>query len=125
MILEKDSRFYTTFHDTIQLLKLNTHTLSRMNHHSMLVERIGCYLNMSLKIFNSEHSSDPSVAHEGLHMAIYAWDCMPVAGTDISRCLMVTGCKWLFLYTTLPALILNSLIALNWLTALHVDKQSY
>jgi hypothetical protein len=62
----------------------------------MLVERIGRYLNKSLKIFNAEHSSDPRVAHEGLHMAMYAWNCAPVAGTDISRCLMVTGREWRF-----------------------------
>ncbi|KAL3787769.1 LOW QUALITY PROTEIN: hypothetical protein HJC23_009820, partial [Cyclotella cryptica] len=96
MVLDKDSKFYATFRDTARLLKLNTHTLSRANHDPMLVERIGRYLNKSLKIFNSEHSSDPRVAHEGLHMAMYAWNCAPVAGTDISRCLMVTGREWRF-----------------------------
>ncbi|KAL3802962.1 hypothetical protein HJC23_011585, partial [Cyclotella cryptica] len=83
MVLDKDSKFYATFRDTARLLKLNTHTLSRANHNPML-------------IFNSEHSSDPRVAHEGLHMAMYAWNCAPVAGTDISRCLMVTGREWRF-----------------------------
>ncbi|KAL3785603.1 hypothetical protein HJC23_004751 [Cyclotella cryptica] len=96
MVLDKDSKFYATFRDTARLLKLNTHTLSRANHDPMLVKCIGRYLNKLLKIFNSEHSSNPRVAHEGLHMAMYAWNCAPVAGTDISRCLMVTGHEWRF-----------------------------
>ena len=94
--LDKDSKFYTTFHDMVRLTKLNTHMLSCANHDPMLIECIGRYLNKSLKIFNAKHSFDPRVAHEGLHMAMYAWNCAPVAGTDISRCLMVTGRKWRF-----------------------------
>jgi hypothetical protein len=27
-------------------------------------------------------------------MALYAWNCAPVPGTDISRCLLVTGREW-------------------------------
>ncbi|KAL7515984.1 hypothetical protein ACHAWX_003736 [Stephanocyclus meneghinianus] len=96
MILGKDSKFYATFRDTARLLKLKTHSLSCANHNPMLVECIGCYLNKSLKIFNSEHRSKPRVAHEGLHMAMYAWNRPSVAGSDISRCLMVTGRKWHF-----------------------------
>ncbi|KAL3788134.1 LOW QUALITY PROTEIN: hypothetical protein HJC23_005472 [Cyclotella cryptica] len=67
MILVKDSKFYTTFCDTAGLLNLNMHTLSHANHDPMLAECLG------------------------LHMTMYARNCAPVAGTDISRCLMVTG----------------------------------
>ncbi|KAL3795073.1 LOW QUALITY PROTEIN: hypothetical protein HJC23_006394 [Cyclotella cryptica] len=51
-----DSKFHATFRDIAWLLKLNTHTLSCVNHDPMLVKCIGRYLNKSLKIFNSEHN---------------------------------------------------------------------
>ena len=96
IILDKDSKFYATFRETAQLLKIHTHTLSRENHDPMLVERINRYFNKFLKIFTAEHGSDPRTCHEGLLMALYAWNCANVPGTDISRCLMVTGREWRF-----------------------------
>eukprot|EP00956_Cyclotella_meneghiniana_P025494 scaffold53356_cov47-Cyclotella_meneghiniana.AAC.7 len=36
------------------------------------------------------------VGHKGLFLANYAWNCLSVPGTDISRCLMVTGREWHF-----------------------------
>lgn len=62
----------------------------------MIVERLNRYFNKSLKIFTAEHNNDPRTAHEGLGMALYAWNCAPIPGTDISRCLMVTGREWRF-----------------------------
>ncbi|KAL7504453.1 hypothetical protein ACHAXN_002097, partial [Cyclotella atomus] len=96
IVLDKDSKFYSTFKETATLLKMDTHTLSRVNPNAMLVERLNRYFNKILKIFNTEHGGDPCVAHEGLAMGLYAWNCGPVPGTDISRCLMVTGREWRF-----------------------------
>ena len=96
IVLDKDSKFYSTFRDAAELLKINTHTLSRANHDPMLVERLNRYLNKFLKIFVAEHNGDARAAYEGLLMALYAWNCAPVPGTDISRCLMVTGREWKF-----------------------------
>ena len=96
LILDKDSKFFGTFKETGQLLKIQTHTISRANHDAMLVERLNKYYNKALKIFVSEHNRDPRVGHEGLFLANYAWNCLPVPGTDISRCLIVTGREWHF-----------------------------
>jgi hypothetical protein len=94
IILDKDSKFYATFRETCQLLKIKTHTLSRANHDPMLVERLNRYFNKCLKVFVAEHNNDPGTTHEGLLMALFAWNCAPVPGTDISRCLQVTGREW-------------------------------
>eukprot|EP00956_Cyclotella_meneghiniana_P037471 scaffold139294_cov71-Cyclotella_meneghiniana.AAC.1 len=96
VVVDKDSKFYSVFRQTADLLKLHVHTLSRDNHNPMLVERLARYFNKTSKIFNTEHGRDPRVGHEGLLMAQYAWNCANVPGTDISRCLMVTGREWLF-----------------------------
>eukprot|EP00956_Cyclotella_meneghiniana_P028882 scaffold68484_cov41-Cyclotella_meneghiniana.AAC.4 len=96
IVVDKDSKFYSVFRQTADLLKLHVHTLSRDNHNPMLVERLARYFNKTLKIFNTEHGRDPRVSHEGLLMAQYAWNCANVPGTDISRCLMVTGREWRF-----------------------------
>jgi hypothetical protein len=66
IVLDKDSKFYSTFKETATLLKMDTHTLSRVNPNAMLVERLNRYFNKILKIFNTEHGGDPRVAHEGL-----------------------------------------------------------
>jgi hypothetical protein len=60
----------------------------------MLVERLNRYFNKCLKVFVAEHKNNPGTAHEGLLMALFAWNCAPVPGTDISRCLLVTGREW-------------------------------
>eukprot|EP00956_Cyclotella_meneghiniana_P009859 scaffold13641_cov42-Cyclotella_meneghiniana.AAC.3 len=91
LILDKDSKFYGTFKETGQLMKIKTHTISPANHDAMLVKRLNRYYNKALKIFVSKHNRDSRVGHEGLFLANYAWNCLPVPGTDISRCLMVTG----------------------------------
>eukprot|EP01082_Thalassiosira_pseudonana_P008343 g7453.t1 g7453 contig24:661092-664348(-) len=78
LVLDKDSKFYSVFRETCDLLGINTHTLSAGNHDGMAVERINRYLNKTMKIFTSERGSDPRVAHEGLLMAVYAWNSAPV-----------------------------------------------
>ena len=96
LVLDKDSKFYATFRETAELLCIKTHTLSRDNHNPMIVERLNRYFNKALKIFDHEHDQDPRVAHEGLLMSMYAWNCGPADGTDISRCKLVTGREWHF-----------------------------
>eukprot|EP00970_Alexandrium_tamarense_P010232 scaffold2050_cov108-Alexandrium_tamarense.AAC.4 len=90
LVLDKDSKFYSVFRETCDLLGINTHTLSAGNHDGMAVERINRYLNKTMKMFTSERESDRRVAHEGLLMAVYAWNSAPVPGADISRSLILT-----------------------------------
>jgi hypothetical protein len=96
LVLDKDSKFYSTFRETAALLKIQTHTLSGGNHDPMLVERLCRYFNKALKVFCNERGRDPCVAHEGLAMSLYAWNCGPIPGTDLSRCLVTCGREWEF-----------------------------
>ena len=58
IIVDKDSKFYSVFQQTADLLKLLVHTFSRDNHIPILVERLARYFNKTSKIFNTEHGRD-------------------------------------------------------------------
>ena len=83
------------FTKTETLLKINIHVLSGENHNLMIVERINRYLNSCLTIFCNERGIN-RVTLEGILMALYGWNSMPVIGTDISRSLLVTGREFQF-----------------------------
>jgi hypothetical protein len=40
IVLNKDSKFYGVFHESLDLLQINCHMLSGDNHNPMLVERL-------------------------------------------------------------------------------------
>ncbi len=48
-MLDKDSKFFGTCSEALDLLKINRHVLLRSNHNPMLVERVNCYLTKGLK----------------------------------------------------------------------------
>lgn len=95
IVVDKDSKFRATFAQTAELLGINIHILSGENHDGMLVERVNRFLNSSLTIFCAERGST-LVAQEGILMALYAWNSAPIAGTDISRSLVVVGREFNF-----------------------------
>ena len=51
IVLDADKKFYNTFRQMCELLRLNVHTISGENHDPMLVERVNLHLNKGLKIF--------------------------------------------------------------------------
>jgi hypothetical protein len=52
-------------------------------------------LNSSIIVFNNDHKSN-RVFVEGAMMCCYAWNSAPVAGTDLSRALLVLGREFHF-----------------------------
>ena len=95
IVVDKDSKFRATFAETADLLGINIHILSGENHDGMLVERVNRFLNATLTIFCNERGT-VLVAQEGILMALYAWNSAPIAGTDISRSLVVVGREFNF-----------------------------
>ena len=51
IVLDKDSKFHTTFAETCQLMNFNVHTISGENHNLIIVERVNRYLNKGTNIF--------------------------------------------------------------------------
>ncbi len=96
VVLDKDSKFYGVFHESLDLLKINYHVLSGDNHNPMLVERLCQYFNKGLCIMTNEHNT-VRVALEALLLLLYAWNSCPVPGTKISRSLVVVGQEFAFL----------------------------
>ena len=95
IVVDKDSKFYGVFRESIDLLKINLHVLSGDNHNPMLVERINRYLNAGLKIMTNERDS-VRIALEAILLLIYAWNSCPVPGTDISRSFVAVGREFNF-----------------------------
>lgn len=93
-VLDKDSKFFGTCNEALDLLKINRHVLSGSNHNPMLVERVNRYLTKGLKIMCNERKS--RVALEAILLLLYAWNSCPVPGTDISRSLIAVGREFAF-----------------------------
>jgi hypothetical protein len=108
MIIDADSKFKGEFVKAAELLKIKLHPVARGNHDAILVERFNRFLNSSLLMFNNDRKSN-RVFLEGAMMCTYAWNSAPVAGTDLSRALLVLGREFHFLidFTTRQHLTFN------------------
>jgi len=95
IVVDKDSKFCGVFAKTVKLLNINIHILSGGNHDPMLIEQICRFLNASLTIYCGERGTI-KVSESGILMALYAWSSVPVAGTDISRSLVIVGREFHF-----------------------------
>jgi hypothetical protein len=95
IVLNKDSKFYSVFHESLDLLQIDCHVLSGDNHNPMLVERLCRYFNKSLCIMTNEQDT-VHVALKALLLLLYAWNLCPVPGADISCNLVVVGCEFAF-----------------------------
>jgi hypothetical protein len=95
LITDPDSKFKGVFANAAKLLKIKHHMTARGNHDAVLVERFNRFLNASLKVFNNDHETN-RVFVEGALMAAYAWNSAPIAGTDLSRSLLVVGREFHF-----------------------------
>ena len=74
--------FLGTFREVVDLLQLNSHTISSENHNAMLVVHLNRYLNKGLRIMTNERDST-RVACEAISLLIYAWNSAPIPGTDL------------------------------------------
>jgi hypothetical protein len=54
IVLDKASAFCSVFEKVVDLLQLNSHTVSSENHNAMLVERVLRYVKKCLKILTNE-----------------------------------------------------------------------
>ena len=93
IMIDKDSKFLVVFSQTAALLNININVLSGENHDPMIVYRIFLFLNSCLTVFFNECGNN-RVALEDILMPLYAWNSVPIVGTDISRSLLVTGLKF-------------------------------
>jgi hypothetical protein len=90
LVLDKASSFLNVFNQVVELLQINSHTISAENHDAMIVERLNRYLNKGLKVMTNERNS-VRISTEAILLLIYAWNAACVPGTDIPRSLVVTG----------------------------------
>ncbi len=95
LVIAADSKFKGEFLKASELLKIKLHPVARGNHDAIMVERFNRFLNSSLIVFNNDRKSN-RVFLEGAMMCCYAWNSAPVAGTDLSRALLVLGREFHF-----------------------------
>jgi hypothetical protein len=95
LVVDADSKFKGEFIKSAELLKIQLHQVARNNHDAIMVERFNRFLNSSMLVFNNDRRSN-RVFLEGAMMCCYAWNAAPVAGTDLSRALLVLGREFQF-----------------------------
>ena len=95
IMADKDSKFLVVFPQTSALLNININVLSGENHDPMIVYCICLFINSCLNVFCNERGNN-RVALEDILMPLYAWNSVPIVGTDISCSLLVTGPKFNF-----------------------------
>ncbi len=96
VVLDKNSKFFSAYRESLDLLKINCHVLLGNNHNDpMLLERLCWYFNKGLRIMTNKRNL-VHVALKSLLLLLYAWNSCPVPGTDISRSLVAVGRKFSF-----------------------------
>jgi hypothetical protein len=95
IVLDKDSKFFGVFKESLDLLKINTHMISGDNHNTMIIERLCRYFNKGLRIMTNERGT-VHVVLESLLLLLYAWNSCPVPGMDISRSLVAVSQEFAF-----------------------------
>jgi hypothetical protein len=95
VVLNKDSKYFGSFKEAVDLLQINCLILLGGNHNPMLVEQVNHYLNKGLKIMTNERNL-VRVAMEAILLLLYAWNSAPIPGTDLSRCFVALVRKFQF-----------------------------
>ncbi len=117
IVLDKDTKFFGTFKEASDLLQLNHQILLGNNHNPMMVKRVNRYLNKALKIMENECGT-VQIAMEAILLLLYAWNRVPIPGTNISRCFVTLGQEFQFMINFSP----NN----HWeLTSMLASIQSY
>ena len=71
IVLNKDTKFFSTFKEACDLLQLNHHVLMGYNHNLMMVECINRYLNNGMKIMANKQGTG-RIAMEAILLLLYA-----------------------------------------------------
>jgi hypothetical protein len=95
VVLDKDSKFFSIYRESLDHLKINCNVLSGDNHNPMLVKLLCRYYNKGLSITTNEYNS-VHMALEALLLLLYTWNSCPIPGRDISRSLVAIGSKLAF-----------------------------
>ena len=78
LVLDKDSKFLGVFHQVVDLLQINSHTLLGGTHDGILVERVNRFMNEGLRVMTTERGSI-RVALDTILFLFYAWNSSPVS----------------------------------------------
>ena len=71
------------------------HAVAKRNHKAVGVERYHKFLNHSTKIITSARQTNKCFV-EAAMVSAYAWNAMPIDGTDIARSIPAIGRPFLF-----------------------------
>ena len=90
VVIDDDSKFKGFFQDMCIALKIEHIVLARGNHQGCRCERFHRYLNKVLTIECTKRRTN-RIFVDGSKTATYAWNAMPIDGTDIVRSYVVCG----------------------------------
>eukprot|EP00978_Attheya_sp_CCMP212_P038592 scaffold192647_cov30-Attheya_sp.AAC.1 len=90
VFLDSGPAMKRSLHALCRQLQIPVHTVSPSNHRAVRVERFFCYLNKVVKITAADTQSHMEWL-AGVIFAMYGWNSMPVAGTDLIRSFVAKG----------------------------------
>jgi len=90
VVIDDDSQFKGVFLGACKALGISYHLLSKRNHQAMRCERYFRYQNKVMKIECTRRNSN-RIFVEVAQVCAYAWNSMPIDGTNIVRSFAVCG----------------------------------
>jgi hypothetical protein len=95
IVLNKDSKYFGSFKEAVNVLQINRHVLSRGNHNPILVERVNHYLNKGFKTVTNKRNL-VRFTREAILLLLYTWNSAPIPSTDLLRCIVALGREFQF-----------------------------
>ena len=90
LVVDDDKKFMAIFESMTKALKIRLHRAAKRNHKAVGVERYHKFLNHNMKIIGNARETHKCFVEVAM-VSAYAWNSMPVDGTDIIRSIPAIG----------------------------------
>ena len=88
--VDDDSKFMALFESMANALNIRLHRVAKRNHKAIGVERYHKFLNHNATILSAARQTHKCFVEVAL-VSAYAWNAMPIDGTDIIRSIPAIG----------------------------------
>ncbi len=99
VVVNKDSKVFGVFCESLDLLKIHCHILSGNNHDGMLIKWLNRYLNKGLRIMSNEHGSICIILEVFLLFSTHGI-CVPFLAGTSPAALLLSVASFLFPLTS-------------------------
>ena len=90
VVVDDDSKFMSVFTQMCKALNIKIHRAAKRNHKAIGVERFHRFPNHSNTLVSHQRETHTCFVESSM-IAAYAWNAMPIDGTDIVRSIPAIG----------------------------------